>query len=73
MRGAYAAFAPGNVARARTADPRRRGDTGSLNLCDQLFDGPPRRRLNDDKVDHHDAEQRGNDQQQATGNVSEHD
>jgi hypothetical protein len=77
--GAAGAAVPGRRAAATAdlaaaaADARGRRHGGALELRDQLLDGPARRRVHDEKVEHHDPEQRRDHEQQAASDVGRHD
>ena len=60
------------LAAAGAADPRRRVDGRALEAGDHQLDRPAGRGLDDDEVDEHDAEERGDDQQEAADDVGEH-
>ena len=60
------------LAAAAAREARGGADRGALELGDHLLDRPARRRLDDDEIDHHDAEQRRDHQQQAAQDVGEH-
>ena len=57
---------------AAARDPVGGGTADLLDLGDDLLDRAARCGLDDDEVDDHDPEQRGNDQQQAPEDVGEH-
>src|SRR5262249_30661312 len=47
-------------------------DRGATKLCDDLFDRSARRHLDDDEVDDHDPEQRGDHQQNTPDDIGDH-
>src|SRR6185295_13372577 len=58
-----------DLTHARSADPRRCFDVGSLDLRDHPLDRPPRRELDDRESHEHDSDQRRYHQQQPLEDV----
>ncbi len=61
-----------HIALRARAEARRGLDAGALYLRDKLFHRAAGGRLDDDEIDHHDAEQGRDNQQQAADDIGEH-